>query len=315
MSKRKTVEQFIKESRVVHGNKYDYSKVEYINNSTNVCIVCPKHGEFWQTPNTHLQGRGCKKCGREICGEKLKKPDSFLEKATKKYGNKFSYDKCNYISAYNKVVITCKKHGDFLVTPHDHMKGNGGCPFCKKEKISSLYLSSTEDFIDKSKQIHGARYDYSKVKYNGAHTKVTIICPKHGEFEQTPNAHLNGAGCKKCKMSHLEAEIFNLLSNNGIPFKYDERSLKCLNGLTLDFYIKEYNLGIECQGIQHFMDYKLYRCGEVIKRDNIKRKLCEDNGIKLLYYSTLNIEYPYEVITDKNKLLEIIKNYAKQKLD
>ena len=61
--RRLTKEEFIEKARQVHGDKYDYSKVEYKNNKTKICIVCPIHGEFWQRPNDHLNGRGCDKCG------------------------------------------------------------------------------------------------------------------------------------------------------------------------------------------------------------------------------------------------------------
>ena len=109
-------------------------------------------------------------------------------------------------------------------------------------------------------------------------------------------------------MSVLENEIFQLLTRERIDFKYDVRNLNFLNGLTLDFYLPKYNIAVECQGIQHFEDSRMLKCEKVIERDNIKRKLCEENKIKLLYYSNLKIDYPYEVITDKNKLLNIIKD-------
>lgn len=62
MSKKKTTEQFISEAIKVHGDKYDYSKVEYKGCNTDVLIICPIHGEFSQTPTHHLLGCGCKRC-------------------------------------------------------------------------------------------------------------------------------------------------------------------------------------------------------------------------------------------------------------
>ena len=113
-----TTEEFIKKAKEIHGNKYDYSKVEYKNTSTKVCIICPEHGEFWQTPNHHLQGHGCPKCKNE----KIRKRHThnitiFIEKARKVHGDKYDYSKAEYINASTKVCIICPEHGEFWQTP------------------------------------------------------------------------------------------------------------------------------------------------------------------------------------------------------
>ena len=174
---------------------------------------------------------------------------------------------------------------------------------------------TTEQFIKEAQKIHGNKFDYSKANYTNVFSRICIICPKHGEFWQQPHDHLRGYGCNKCKMSHLENEVLELLTKNYINFEYDVKNLKFLNGLTLDFYLLEYKIGIECQGIQHFKDCRMFKSEKVIERDNIKRKLCLENGVKLLYYSNLKIDYPYEVITDINNLLKVIELYAKPKVD
>ena len=66
MSKKITQEEFIEKARLIHGNKYDYSKIVYINARTKVCIICPIHGEFWQTPHSHLNNHGCPACGKNV---------------------------------------------------------------------------------------------------------------------------------------------------------------------------------------------------------------------------------------------------------
>ena len=176
---------------------------------------------------------------------------------------------------------------------------------------------TTEEFIRKAKEIHGDKYDYSKTVYGKDNkTKVCIICPIHGEFKQKPNVHLNGKGCRICKTSKLERLIFDFLKENKIQFIYQAKKndLKWLHKQSLDFYMPEYKIAIECQGKQHFIEDGWNNKDTLkinIERDERKRKLCEENGIKLLYYSNLDIDYPYEVITDKNKLLEIIQNYEK----
>lgn len=198
MSKRLTTQEFIDRVRDVHGDKYDYSKVEYVDAHTKVCIVCPKHGEFWQKPYVHLRGVGCVKCGFEKRSlNSILGINAFKERAQMVHGGKYDYSKVEYINNHTKVCIVCPKHGEFWQKPNDHLRGRG-CRRC-----TGLHNLSTKDFVEKSKQIHGSKYDYSKVKYVNSHTKVCIVCPKHGEFWQKPNTHLQGKGCKKCQYESL----------------------------------------------------------------------------------------------------------------
>ena len=187
MSKRKTKEQFIEEAKLIHGNKYDYSEVEYINTNTKVCIVCPQHGEFWQTPKKHLQGQGCPKCSG-----KNKTTEDFIKKASLIHNNKYDYSKSTYVNSKTPINIICPIHGEFQQTPDSHVNGKQGCPKCANKNVT------TEEFIEKAQKIHGNKYNYSKVNYINSSTIIDIICFKHGEFKQTPNIHLSGCGCPKC---------------------------------------------------------------------------------------------------------------------
>lgn len=191
--KKLTTEEFIKKAKKIHKNKYDYSKVEYINNRTKVCIICPKHGEFWQIPASHLNGCGCNTCGNELTKEKetLSK-EEFIEKSKKVHGEKYDYSKVEYKGIQTKVCIICPIHGEFWQRPSDHLN-NHGCDYCG----GSAKLT-TEEFVEKAKKIHGDKYDYSKTEYKGTKEKVCIICLEHGEFWQTPSDHLRGKGCSIC---------------------------------------------------------------------------------------------------------------------
>jgi len=289
-------ETFINKSLKIHGDKYDYSKVKYINSHAKINIICPIHGEFKMIANNHLNGQGCPDCG----GTKKLTKEQFIEKANKIHGNKYDYSKVEYINNKTRVCIICPKHGEFLMRPNDHLSGHG-CPDCGGTK-----KDSTENIINKFKKIHGDKYDYSKVNYFNAHTNVLIVCPIHGEFPQSPHDHLKGCGCPKCNQSKLEKEIEQLLIENKIEY-LSQKHYEWLKRQTLDFYLPQYNIAIECQGRQHFTDNNFFELFEVIKeRDERKRKLCEEHGIKLLYYSNLGIDYPYEVFEDKEKLLEEI---------
>ena len=308
----KTTEQFIKEAREIHGDKYDYSKVKYINRNTPVTIICPIHGEFEQLPSNHLQGKGCLKCANKNVTTK-----EFIEKARKIHNNKYDYSKVQYKTAKTPVIIICKKHGEFEQLPDVHLRGCG-CPKCGTESMAQKQTLTQEEFIKRAKETHGDQYDYSKVNYQGIDTKVEIICPKHGSFWQTPYSHTKQkSGCPKCNHSKLEEDIMKLLEENKINYEYCIRTIPFLNGLELDFYIPELNIGIECQGVQHFkpvdfngqgLDIATNNYWKQVERDKIKKELCDKNGINLLYYSNLGIEYPYKVYENVNEILKINKN-------
>lgn len=193
IDKRKSTDDFIKEAKEIHEEKYDYSLVEYRGNKYTVTIICPIHGEFKQKPNKHLSGQGCPKC----LG-KYKTTEEFIKEAKEIHGNKYDYSKVKYVNSSNKVTIVCLIHGEFKQKPNGHLSGKG-CPKCAK-----VYKPTTEEFIEKVKEMHRYEYDYSKVNYINTSTNITIICFKHGEFQQTPENHLNGCGCPKCAGRQLE---------------------------------------------------------------------------------------------------------------
>ena len=248
--KKLTTEEFIIKAREVHGEKYDYSKVNYLTTMEKVCIICPKHGEFWQTPNSHLHGKGCPKCGVKKCIDAIK--------------------------------------------------------------------STKEEFLIKAKEVHGNKYDYSKVEYINNKTKICIICPIHGEFWQVPNSHLSENGCPKCMQSKLEKKCSNFLTEHNIKFD-TEKTFMWLGNQRIDFYLMDYNAAIECQGLQHFeaVDYygglKELRTRQ--KRDCKKYNKCNEHGIDIFYFTfpkifrnvkpSLNI-YDNNLFTDLETIFSLI---------
>ena len=219
---------FIEKARQIHNDKYDYSKVNYVNSRTKVCIICPTHGEFWQTPHNHLKGYGCAECGKE---------KSHLSKMT------------------------------------------------------------TEDFIVKSKEIHGNKYDYSKACYKTCDTKVCIICPEHGEFWQTPSNHMNGSGCPKCANEKRKNALLKdtklfidatTLIHNGKPedeiislfseIEHQQHNREILNVMEIDIYIPSLKLGIEYNGLRwHSEEF-----GKDHRYHLDKLNKCNEQGIKLI---------------------------------
>ena len=301
MTKKSTKKEFIKKAKLIHGDKYDYSKVEYINNKSKVLIICPIHGEFFQRPNDHLSGYGCLDCA----GKRKLTTDDFIFKAKQVHNDRYNYSKTEYVNYKSKVCIICPEHGEFWQIPYHHLNGTG-CPKCSHQS----YCHTNKSFTDKAKQIHGNKYDYSKVNYINNSTKVCIICQKHGEFWQTPNDHLDGCGCPKCKQSKLENEIELELLKNNIKFEYRNHP-KWLEGLELDFYIKDKNIAIECQGTQHYEPRDGFggepEFEKVLERDVRKAELCKENGVKLLYFTHYpKINEEGDIYKNKDKLLEEI---------
>ena len=301
---KKTTEQFIEQARKVHGNKYDYSKVVYDGEDVKVCIICPKHGEFWQTPYSHLKGRQCHACSKV---QRITQ-DIFLDRSKRIHNGKYDYSKVKFEHVNKHVCIICPEHGEFWQKPGIHLRGYG-CPICGGSK-----RLTNEEFIEKARLVHEDKYDYSKVNYINTSTKVCIICPEHGEFWQTPNSHLFGAGCPTCPESNMEGEVRHLLLANNIVFE-QEKGFDWLvyhRRMFLDFFLPEYGVAIECQGGQHFFPSQLFG-GEdfyklTLERDAAKKRLCEGHGIRMLYYSNAHVDYPYPVFESLRLLLKAIKD-------
>lgn len=129
MSKRLTTSEFISRAIEVHGDKYDYSKVDYATYTTKICIICKDHGEFWQTPANHLYGYGCNICSNSY----TKTTTKFIAEAISIHGNRYDYTKTIYLGCHKKVIVTCESHGDFECRASHHLQGSG-CPICKSSK-------------------------------------------------------------------------------------------------------------------------------------------------------------------------------------
>jgi Zn ribbon nucleic-acid-binding protein len=315
---RTTEDDFIKKAKYVHNNFFEYEKGSFVNVSSKVGVICPIHGIFYQKANNHLNGANCPKCKHDKIIHKITKlqtknkstvkydTDTFVKKVQQLYGDKYILENIKYVNNRTPIYVGCKEHGYFSITPN-HLLSGRGCSKCSKN-----YHYTTDEIIEKFKEIHGDKYIYDKTKYTRTHDNITVTCKIHGNFEISPSNHLNGEGCPKCNNSKLEEEIRLLLEKKDIKYIFRERKIDWLNGLELDFYLPEYNVAIECQGIQHFKPVSFFGGEEnfnnLKEHDENKKRLCEKNGIKLLYYSNLGIDYPYHVFEDKKELLnEIIK--------
>ena len=378
MVKKCTKAEFIVKAREVHGDKYNYDEFEYVNAITKGKIICPKHGEFLQSANTHLSVHGCPQCFKENF-KKIGKLtfDIFKKRAEEKHNNKYTYIPTEIGNGHSKVKIVCPIHGEFDQSAALHLTGQG-CPKCGDEDKRKKMANTLEHFIIESRKVHGDKYDYSKVEYINESTKVCIICPTHGEFWQRPFdhvigkkgcpkcvgrgftledfeklareihgdrydyleysksdtkmrircrtcghefmqkgwSHLQGHGCPYCNSSRLEVEIRLLLERSAVECEEQKTFewLKNVGNLYLDFYLPKFNVAIECQGRQHFPKSRNFGGEdkyEIISfRDKLKKQLCDEHGIKLIYFTHEKVEGDYlgKVFTDVDEMIKYIES-------
>jgi hypothetical protein len=281
--------EFIDKSTKVHGDLYDYSNVEYINNHTKVVIICKKHGEFTQTPGHHLGKQGCPYCG----GRTKSNTGEFITKAKEIHGDVYDYSNVNYINNHTKVVIICKTHGPFEQVPPSHLRQGCGCPDCGGRK-----KSNTKEFIIKAQKVHGDLYDYSKIVYINAGENVIIICKIHGEFEQTPSGHLCGSGCRICgyettaQSRRLNTEKFIIKATEVHGDLYDYSNVEYINNHTKVIIICKKHGHFEQQPSNHLMKRGCVDCG---------REQC----------GNINSSNVYEFITKAKEIHGDLYDYSK----
>lgn len=213
--------------------------------------------------------------------------ETFIEKACKIHGNSFDYTNTIYNSSeyYIKIVCnTCKTIIKLIASNHLYCsKAGNGCKTCSFNK----QRKTTEEFIEESIKIHGNKYDYSESIYLNAKTKIKILCKLcKSYFDIKPPQHTSAKhGCPKCKLSHGESKVSQVLEKFDINYKPQKTFPECvgkINLLKFDFYLPDYNLCIEYDGKQHFDKKSKFWSQSNIDNDNIKNKFCFDNNIKLL---------------------------------
>lgn len=379
---------FLQKALKKFGNKFNYSKVDYVSSRIPIIIICPIHGEFITTPVQFLHSKhGCKLCANESsANSRTNSTENFINQCKKVWGNLYTYDKTVYVNSLQKVIITCPIHGDFLTRPADFLRHHG-CPKCKsnKTKITNhsfkisnkeefvkkaellypnlfkyddvIYIDSrtkvlvysnlcnekfyitpsqliqghfkkqykgekiktkyqkrltTEAFIQNARFVHGDIYDYSKTKYIDSVTKVTIICPKHGEFQMFPEDHTSHRyGCPLCHQSRGEEFISSFLKENQIQF-IPQYKIN-INGISryIDFCLIlgtklifiEYNGKQHYEPVEHFGGKETFE--KQVQRDKDIKNYCLENNIPLLVY-----KYDIPFYELKERLINDINIYG-----
>jgi hypothetical protein len=222
-SRRSNISEFIEKSNRKHEGKYDYSKVIYVGTSKKIIVICKTHGDFEIIPNSHIQGIGCRHCGRErTIAARTSNTKEFITKSNRIHEGKYDYSNVIYSGKSKNVIIICRTHGDFEQTPDTHLNGSG-CNKCGIENAALLRRLTTSKFIANAEIVHNKSYDYTKVDYKSTMKKIIITCKLHGDFEQTPTAHLRGDGCIKCSILKKTISTDEFISRSNIIHgnKYD----------------------------------------------------------------------------------------------
>jgi predicted nucleic-acid-binding Zn-ribbon protein len=224
--KKLNTEEFILRAKRVHGDIYDYSETAYVKNGLKVKIICKEHGPFLQTPNGHLNKRGCEYCGifRRSVTQLMTQKD-FIEKSKIVHGNKYDYAETVYVNSESKVDIICSIHGKFIQKANDHLNKHG-CFQCGIENGHIKQIKDVEILIRQFVKVHNNYYDYNLIDYQGARVPVEIICPKHGSFWQTSNNHLNGGHCPKCGNNNVSKPEVWWLDSLNVPQEYRQKVVR-----------------------------------------------------------------------------------------
>ncbi len=311
---------FMNKAKKLHGDKYDYSKVVYTNSYTKVIIGCNNCGKlFDQAPMSHISTShpcGCPHCRYQRCHKP--KPSTtlttgtFITKAIGVHGSNYIYDLVNYVNSRTKINITCPTHGIFEQTPNGHLLGSG-CSKCgHNRKLIRLAKNrlTIEEFIRRSRERYGERYNYNKSVYIASDKPITITCGAHGDFIiARAEKHLTGQACPTCCKSNgssFELYIATLLSTHNISYEREKTFDGCRSPITnrrlkYDFYLSEFNTLIEFDGIQHHQPVKFFnkRCSfeKMQLHDLTKTNYAKEVGIMLIRFTISNIDDIKKLLT------------------
>lgn len=301
-------EEFIEKATEIHGDKYDYSKIDYINSNEKVIIICKEHGEFSQDAKGHIQKKaGCPKCGLLKLRNHFKHTSNiFIKKATTIHGDKYDYSKVIYVNnGREPIIIICKTHGEFTQNPQEHLSGHG-CSKCGK-----VYRKNTIEYIEKAKEIHGDKYDYSKTVFKTAKSKIIIICKEHGDFEQEAYCHSIGVGCPCC-VNKTEGKLYSIMKNiyPSLISQFKQEWCRKIFHLPFDFCIQEYKIVIELDGGQHFNQVMNWKPPEEqFENDKFKEDCANNNGYSVIRLLQHDVFYDtYDWVKELCDSIEELKN-------
>lgn len=240
----------------------------------------------------------------------------FRLKGNEVHNGFYSYsDKTEYKNKYSIMEIICPEHGPFEQQARVHLRGSG-CPCCGRRASNEAKTATFEHFLRRAREVHGDKYEYIESSFTKMSESVEIICPKHGKFTQRAQSHVEGRGCPTCRESKLEKTVSEYLEKEGYEFEEQKTfdwlvNSKTDRNLHLDFYLPNKKLAIECQGSQHFSEGRTFsqdktKYERTVQCDDEKHRLCEENGIKIVYFANNEFYikgYRYPVVTELEQLV------------
>lgn len=296
----------------IHNHKYCYSAVpQNVHRMDKIDIKCPLHGLFTCVVHDHLYNKsGCPECSR------ITKTDlNFIKKAQLKYNYFFDYSSVQYVNSATKVSILCPVHGIFKQEPYVHLRSIKGCPQCSIKRLS------LEEFVNKAHVVHNFKYSYNNVIYVDSKTKVSITCPTHGLFIQTPDNHTRGSGCPQCsKMTKIRNTNWAKLSINRIKDNKQSGMLYLVEfNSPNDKFIKigitsmknsKYRFGIKHKGytVTPLVEYNM----NIIKANELEQQIITD--FRYAKYTPTTKIGGYTECFDVTAQLDII-SYIQQRLE
>lgn len=233
--------------------------------------------------------------------------ESWVKLAKERWNYDYDYSKVEYKGSKEKVCIVCNEldedgnvHGEFWQEANSHLYHGKRCPKCQ-----GCSKKTTEQFIEEANNVHFNKYDYSKTEYVHSHKLVTIICPKHGEFQQTPNSHLSGKGCPRCILKS-QTMIFETLKLDfpELTFIWEYKS-EWLGNQRIDIFVPEYKIAIEYNGAQHYKPVDIFGGKDQlviqVEQDYLKMEKCKQNNVELLTIRYDNQEEDLNKVKDRLK--------------
>jgi hypothetical protein len=294
-TKIQNTEDFVKQAINIHGNKYNYSKTNYVNILSKVIIIY-NNIEYLQRPDGHLLGYKPENAENYTPYTK----EEFVKQANIVHDNKYTYP-YDLLNVHTDIDVICQTHGTFSIRPSSHLQGYG----CAKCSYNTMKMT-TEEFTVKAISKHNGLYTYEKSIYTGAKDPIIITCAIHGDFIQEAFSHLSGCGCPDCVnlLQSLGSKyIRKFLCENNINFKTEKTFLNCRNKglLRFDYYLTDLNICIEYDGSQHFYPKEKFGGQEAFDNrkinDFIKDNYCRANNIHLIRIPYIRLKYIENILS------------------
>jgi len=208
---RLTQEEVVRRIKETHGDTYDLSKFIYTTQRSKSIFICRIHGEFLSQPKEVWGGTGCPECGKEKFIKPISKWEDVYKKLSKIHGSEYVFFPETYYGVTKPIKVKCIIHNHFWSPLVNSLLQGQGCPKCRYVKSGEKLVLKVQEFIKRSRETHGDKYDYSKVhQFKRQKTEsVVIICPNHGEFKQKPYDHFSGSGCPKC-WEEIRSEVLTI---------------------------------------------------------------------------------------------------------